>query len=54
MVHLTILGLFVADKMQEGDESLAAKFVDQFAFPEEHDVTLHFDSFLLFTVKQII
>ena len=34
VVHLTILSLFVSDKMQEGHKCLAAQLMNQFTLPE--------------------
>ena len=47
VVHLAIFSLLIADKVQEGDKGLASQLVNQLALPEEHDVTLHLDSFFL-------
>ena len=47
VVHLAILSLLIADKVQEWDKGLSSQLVNQLALPEEHDVTLHFHSFLL-------
>ena len=47
VVHLAILSLLVAHKVEERHEGLPSELVDQLALPEEHDVSLHFDSFLL-------
>jgi len=45
--HFAVVGFFVADKVQEGHEGLAAHLVDELALPEEHDVPLHLHSFFL-------
>lgn len=47
VIHLSVLALFVAYKVQKGDESFPPEFVDQFAFPKEHNVSLHAYSFFL-------
>ena len=51
MVHLAVLGLLIADEVQEGHEGLAAQLVNQLALPEEHDVSLHLDCFFLLARK---
>ena len=47
VVHLAVLGLFVADEVEEGDEGLSAQLVNELALPEQHDVSLHLDGFFL-------
>ena len=37
--------------MQEGYIGLSTKFVNQFAFPEEHNMPLSFNCFLLYNIK---
>ena len=47
VVHLTVVSLLITDEVEEGHESLASHFVNELGLPEEHDMPLHFDSFLL-------
>lgn len=49
VVHLSVIGLLVADEVEERHEGLAAKLVNELALPEKHDMSLHLDSFLLHT-----
>ena len=49
VVHLTILSLLVANKVELRYVCLCSKLVNQLAFPEKHDVALHFYSFFLHT-----
>lgn len=48
MEHLAVLGLLVADEVEEGNVGLAAELVDELGLPEEHDMPLHADCFLHF------
>lgn len=47
VVHLAVLRLLVSHEVQEGHEGLAPQLVNELAFPEQHDVTLHLNCFLL-------
>lgn len=47
VVHLTIISLLITNEVEEGDEGLASHLVDQLGFPEEHNVSLHFNCFFL-------
>ena len=47
VIHLAVLSLFITNEMKERHEGLSSELVDQLALPEEHDVSLHFDSFFL-------
>ena len=47
VVHLAVVGLFIAHEVQEGHEGLAAHLVDQLRLPEQHNVSLHFNCFFL-------
>ena len=47
VVHFAIFGLLVTDKVEEGNKSLSTQFVNEFALPEEHDVSLHLHCFFL-------
>ena len=49
VVHLSVVGLLVTDKVQEGHKSLTSHLVDELGLPKEHDVPLHFHSFFLKT-----
>lgn len=49
VVHFSIFSLLVSNEMKEWHEGLASKLVDQLALPEKHDVSLHLDSFLLYS-----
>ena len=53
VVHLTILGLLVADEMQIGNRRLASQLVDQFRLPEKHNVLGIFHSLLNFGSEEI-
>ena len=46
VVHLAVVGLLVADKVQVGHGGLASELVDELALPEKHDVLCIFDSLL--------
>ena len=48
VIHLAILRLLVTDEMEEGDKGLASKLVNELAFPEQHDMALHFHCFFYF------
>jgi hypothetical protein len=49
VVHFAIVSFLITHKVKEWDESLASELVNQLALPEQHDVALHFNSFLLHT-----
>lgn len=53
MVHLAILSLLVANKVQVGNCGLTTEFVDEFRFPEKHDVLLVLDSLLDLRGKEV-
>lgn len=48
VVHFAVVGFFIANEVEEGHEGFAAQFVNQFRFPEQHDMPLHFHCFLHF------
>ena len=48
VVHLPILGLLVADEVEEGYKGLATELMDKLALPKQHDMPLHFHCFLYF------
>jgi hypothetical protein len=47
MVLFSLVSLFISYIVEARNASFAAQFVDQFAFPEKHDVLLRFFSFFL-------
>ena len=47
VVGLAVVGLLIADEVQEWHVSFATQFVNQLALPEEHDVALSFNRFFL-------
>jgi len=49
VIHLSILCLLIAHEVKERNECLAPEFVNQLAFPKQHDVSLHFNCFFLQT-----
>jgi len=47
MIHLAIFSLFISNKVQKWDKCLSSELMNQLAFPEQHNVALHLDCFLL-------
>ena len=47
VIHLAVLSFLIAYEMQEWHKSLSSQLVNQLALPEQHDMSLHLDSFLL-------
>ena len=47
VIHLAVLSFLIAHEMQEWNKSLSSQLVNQLALPEQHDMSLHLDSFLL-------
>jgi len=48
--HFAVVCFFITYEVKEWNESFASHFVDEFTFPEEHDMSLHFDSFFLYKI----
>lgn len=47
VIHFTVVGLLIADEVEEGHEGLSSHLVNELTLPEKHDVSLHFNCFFL-------